>query len=136
MDVAARRLLLVKQLFAHVRERLELDLRFKLWDGSTVPADYPPQALTISIADEGAIAALLRRPKIDTLANLYAAGRIDLLNGTFFDLVARRRRSSTKLFIKALDKRLVFDVFRQFLLVPRGGPWPLEAHQGRPAEPA
>ena len=127
MNAAARRLLILKQLLAHVRERLELDLGFKLWDGSTVPADYSPDALTVSIADEGAIAALLRRPKIDTLANLYAAGRIDLLNGTFFDLVARRPKIKTKLFVKALDKRLVFDVLRQFLFVPRGGPWPLEA---------
>ena len=127
MDAAARRLLMLKELFAHARERLELDLGFKFWDGSTVPADYSPHALTVSIADEGAIAALLRRPKIDTLANLYAAGRIDLLNGTFFDLVARRPKIKTKLFIKALDKRLVFDVLRRFLFVPRGGPWPLEA---------
>jgi cyclopropane-fatty-acyl-phospholipid synthase len=127
MDAAARRLLILKKLFTHVRERLELDLGFKLWDGSTVPADYSPHALTVSIADEGTIAGLLRRPKIDTLANLYAAGRIDLLNGTFFDLVARRPKVKTKLFIKALDKRLVFDVLRRFLFVPRGGPWPLEA---------
>jgi len=126
MDAAAKRLASLKHLLAHIRERLELDLGFVLWDGSTVPTDHPPHSLAVSIADEGAIAALMRRPKTDTLANLWAAGRLDLRNGTLFDLIARRPKVRSKQFLKALDKRLVFNTARQFLFVSRGGPWPLE----------
>jgi cyclopropane-fatty-acyl-phospholipid synthase len=127
MDAAARRLETLRRFLAHVRERLELDLGFVLWDGSTVPPALPPQAFAISFADEGAVAALIRRPRFDTLANLWAAARLDLRNGTLFDLVAKRPKVRTKQVLKALDKRLVLDTARRFLLVPRGAPWPLEA---------
>lgn len=36
------------------------------------------------------MAALIRRPSIDTLANLWVAARIDIRNGTIFDFVAAR----------------------------------------------
>ena len=130
MDAAAKRLETLKHFLAHMRERLELDLGFVLWDGSTVPADLPPEALAIVIADAGAVAAMVRRPKIDTLANLWVAARIDIRNGSIFDLVARRPKIRTKLFLKALDKGLVLRTALQFLLLPRGGPWPLEGLHG------
>src|SRR5262249_39531663 len=79
-----------------------------------------------AIADEGVFAALLRRPNIETLANLWASARIDLRNGTIFDLVAQRPRVRSKDFLKSLDKGLVLRGLAQFLFVSRGGPWPLE----------
>ena len=79
----------------------------------------------MTIADEGVIAALLRRPRPDTLANLWASARIDIVNGTIFDLVARRPKIRTRLLPKQLDRRLAFKAFRQFLFLSRGGPWPL-----------
>jgi cyclopropane-fatty-acyl-phospholipid synthase len=130
MTAAQRRLDALKALLAHVRERLQIDLGFALWDGSTIPHDLPAAALVIAIADEGAVAALIRRPKLDTLLNLFAAGRIELRNGTLFDLMAQRPRVRAKDFLKALDKKLAFAAARQFLLVSRGGPWPLETIRG------
>jgi cyclopropane-fatty-acyl-phospholipid synthase len=126
MDAAAKRLASLRALLAHARERLGLDLGFVLWDGSTVPADLPADAFAVKIADEGVIAAAIRRPNADTLANLWATARVDLRNGTIFDLVNQRPKVRTKQFIKSLDKWLVLDVARRFALVPRGGPWPLE----------
>ena len=41
-----------------------------------MPADLKTDALAIVIADEGAVAALMRRPKIKTLANLWVTGRV------------------------------------------------------------
>jgi cyclopropane-fatty-acyl-phospholipid synthase len=96
-----------------------------LWDGSTVPAGLAPDALAIAIADEGAIAALIRRPTIDTLANLWVAARLDIRNGSIFDLVAQRPRVRTKALIRSLDKRLVAATAARFFLVPAGEPWPL-----------
>jgi cyclopropane-fatty-acyl-phospholipid synthase len=69
MTGKARRLESLRRLLAHVRERLSFDVGFLLWDGSTVPAQLRPTELAIVIADEGAIAALVRRPKLDTLIN-------------------------------------------------------------------
>lgn len=123
---ANSRLLKLKELLAHLRERLGLDLGFVLWDGSAIPEILAPRALTLQIADEGAIAALIRRPKLDTVINLWAAGRIDLRNGSLFDVMARRPKMRLKDALRTLDKTLAFSTAVQFLFVPRGKPWPLD----------
>jgi cyclopropane-fatty-acyl-phospholipid synthase len=130
---AATRLASLKKLLTHARERLGVDVGFILWDGSRIPEGLEGGALTLQIADEGAIAALVRRPKLDTLLNLWVTGRIDLRNGTLFDVVARRPKVRTSEFLRVLEKRLAFAVATQFLFVPRGGPWPLERLRARPA---
>jgi cyclopropane-fatty-acyl-phospholipid synthase len=126
MNPVEKRVTGLKVLLAHMRERLGLDLGFVLWDGSTVPEGLDPGSLAVAIADEQAIAALIRRPKLDTLVNLWVAGRLDLRNGTFFDLVERRPKVRTKAFLKSLDKGLLVRALARFALLPRGGPWPLE----------
>ena len=45
---AARRLETFKRLLAHLHEVASLDFGFRLWDGSTVPADLPSNALAIA----------------------------------------------------------------------------------------
>ena len=122
-----------RRLLMHARDRLGLDVGFVLWDGSTVPEDLAPDAFALVFADEGAIAALIRRPKIETLANLWVASRIDLRNGTLFDLVARRPTVRTRALRKTLDKPLLMGTLAKFLFVPRGGPWPLEQIHGEKA---
>jgi len=122
-----------RQLVAHARERLGLDIGFVLWDGTTVPDALPPDAFAVVFADEGAIAALIRRPKIETLANLWVAARIDLRNGSLFDLIARRPTVRTRELRKTLDKPLLIKTLAKFLLLPRGGPWPLEQIHGEKA---
>jgi cyclopropane-fatty-acyl-phospholipid synthase len=134
MTVAERRLRAIRDLLAHVRERMGLETGLVLWDGSTVPADLSPGAFAIVIADEGAIAALIRRPKLDTLLNLLVSARIALRNGTYFDLLAQRPRVRLKDALKVLDKTLALKTAGRFLFVPRGGPWPLEAVRGDLAE--
>jgi cyclopropane-fatty-acyl-phospholipid synthase len=126
MDKAAQRLESFRRFLTQLRERSGLDLGFRLWDGSTVPADLGPKDLTIAVADEGAVAALFRRPRIDTIAQLWAASRIDILNGTFFDVFEQRPKVRSKALWKSLDKKLIFGTAAKFLFVPRGGPWPLE----------
>jgi cyclopropane-fatty-acyl-phospholipid synthase len=133
MNGKARRLESLRRLLAHVREHFSFDVGFLLWDGSTVPAQFDPSELAIVIADEGAIAALVRRPKLDTLINLWVTARFDIRNGTIFDLVARRRQVGTKARLKTVDKRLALATVAKFLFVPRGGPWPLEGIRGERA---
>ncbi|MBV8567116.1 MAG: class I SAM-dependent methyltransferase [Methylobacteriaceae bacterium] len=127
VDRQATRLEAFRRFLAHIRERFGLDLGFVLWDGSTVPADLPSNAVAVAIADEGAIAGLFRRPRLDTIANLWAAGRLDIRNGTVFDLLEFRPKTRSKELWRSLDKKLVLATAAKFLFVPRGGPWPLEA---------
>jgi cyclopropane-fatty-acyl-phospholipid synthase len=123
---AQDRLESLKRLLAHVRERIGIDFGFVLWDGSSVPADLAPDALAIVIADEGAVAALVRGPNLETLTNLWVSRRIDIRNGTVFDLARRRPRIRTRDIRRSLDKRVALAALGKFLPVSRGGPWPLE----------
>jgi cyclopropane-fatty-acyl-phospholipid synthase len=126
---AAKRLENFRRLLTDAHARMALQFGFQLWDGSTVPAGLPSDALMIRIADEGVVASLLRRPNLDTLANLWAAARLDIRNGTIFDMVARRPKARSRDILrgKTIDRGLAVATLTKFLLVPRGGPWPLEA---------
>lgn len=127
MQGAERRLENFRALIAKALAQLKLDLGIRLWDGSVVPADWPPTRLLVAIGDEGAVAGLLRAPNLVTLVKLWAARRIDIVNGTIFDLAARRPAAGTRDLKRSLDKRLALKTALAFLFVPRGQPWPLEA---------
>ena len=88
MDSNDKRLAALRRLLAEAHEKLGLKLGFRLWDGSMVPASWPADGLAIGIADAGVMAALMRKPKLDTLLNLHVGDRLALLNGSIFDLDA------------------------------------------------
>jgi cyclopropane-fatty-acyl-phospholipid synthase len=123
---AANRVKSFRNLLAHAREILKIDVGFHLWDGSTVPGDLSSEAFAISFADEGAIAALTRKPSMETLLNLWVSKRIDLKNGDLFDLTAQKPAVRTREIRKSLNKFQTFNTIRKFLFVNRGEPWPLE----------
>lgn len=127
---ARSRLEAFSRFVAQLRQRLDLLFGFVLWDGVTVPADLSAGALAVVIADEGVVAALLRRPNVDTLANLWVSGRIDIRNGSIFDLVAARPAVRSKALLKSLGKGALLRVLAPFLFVSRGGPFPLEKVRG------
>jgi cyclopropane-fatty-acyl-phospholipid synthase len=127
VNAAQKRVVALKEFLAHLRQRLGLDIGFVLWDGSTVPGGLAPGGLAISIADEGVIGALLRRPNAETLGNLWVTSRVDIRNGSLFDLGRLRPRVRTREFRKTVDKTMLLRTLFKFLFVPRGGPWPLEA---------
>jgi cyclopropane-fatty-acyl-phospholipid synthase len=133
MNGAESRLHALKRLLLDIHRRLELGFGFQLWDGSTVPDGWPKDGLALAIADEGAVAGLLRAPNVASLANLWAAGRVDLKNGTLFDLVARRPKGRTRDLRKSLASFAAVRALAPFLFLPRGAPWPLE-HIGRDRE--
>jgi cyclopropane-fatty-acyl-phospholipid synthase len=126
MDRAEKKLAGLAALLADVHRRLGLEFGFRLWNGARVPADWPAGALTIAIADEGAVAGLARAPRLTTLANLWAARRLEIVNGTLFDLAARRPKARSRALLKSLATPAAFRVALSFLFTPRGGPWPLE----------
>lgn len=114
-----------RKLLAHARQILELDIGFRLWDGSTVPEDLAPGAFTLRLADENLVAALMRSPQPETLLNLWVSKRIDFENGDLFDLLARRPKVRTREIRKQLSKFQVANTLRKFLFLNKGGPWPL-----------
>lgn len=118
------RLEAMRRLLAHVRETLDLDFGFELWDGSTVPADLAPDALRLALTHEGAPTRLLRRPGLATLIDLHAAGFIDLRGGTLFDLAERRPKVRTRAIRGCLDKRLILKTLPRFLFGPSLPPYP------------
>jgi len=127
MDKAEKRLARFKALLADLHRRLGLQFGFRLWDGALVPADWPAGALTIAVADEGAVAGLVRAPRLTTLANLWAARRLDVVDGTLFDIAAKRPKARSRELRKSLMTPAALGVALSFLFTPRGGPWPLEA---------
>lgn len=128
--VPDRRVAALRNFLRHVRERLDLAIGFVLWDGSTVPDDLHPSALAISLADEGAVASLVKRPRIATLLNLWVTSRLDLRNGTLFDLAAARPKLRTRDFLRSFDKGLLIRAILAFLPAPAGGPRPLDHLEG------
>ncbi|MEX3011840.1 class I SAM-dependent methyltransferase [Hoeflea sp. TYP-13] len=123
---AKGRLKSFRKLLAHARDILQVDVGFYLWDGTTVPEDLAPDAFAICLADEGAIAALIRKPSMETMLNLWVSKRIDLKNGDLFDLTAQKPKVRTREIRKSLNKWQAFNTARKFWFVSRGGPWPLE----------
>ena len=130
---AVRRLENFKGLLGHLRELAALDFGFVLWDGSTVPADLAANKLAIVLADEGVVAAMLRKPNADTFLNLWVTKRIDIRNGVIFDFLAHGPKPRTREIRRRLDKRLALATAWKFLFLPRGGPWPLAAILGHEA---
>lgn len=126
---AAQRLEQFRRFIEHAREQLELPLGFVLWDGSTIPADLKPDALAVKVADEGVVAGLVKRPRLDTVANAWASGRLDILNGTVFDILEWKPRVKSKVLFRTLNKMMAMRTATKFLFVPRGGPWPLDDYK-------
>lgn len=127
---AQRRLAKLTDFLADARSALAIDFGLRLWNDVTIPADWPRDALAIRIADEGAVAALIRRPTLETVGHLFVADRLDIINGTIFDLAERRPKIRSRQFLKNLDKKKAVDLALSFLMVSRGGPWPLD-HVGK-----
>ena len=126
MSAALKRLDAVRGLLQQFYDRLKPGFGFRLWDGSTVPTGLSPSAFAVSIADEGVIASLMRRPNPETLCNLWVTSRLDILNGTIFDLVDAVPPTRSRDLKNVVDRSQLLRTAAKFLFVPRGGPWPLE----------
>jgi len=134
------RLTALRRLLTEAHQKLGLKLGFSLWDGSRVPAEWPADGLMIAIRDSGAVAALLRKPKLDTLLHLHVSDRISIENGTIFDLAAARPDGKVGRLARGISKAAVFDVVRRFIFAPGQAPQAVDhikgdeiARDGKPA---
>lgn len=104
-----------KRLLAHLGGILQADLAVRLWNGERMPlgpagADAP----TIAIRTPRAITRLIRRPRLTTLIELFAAGDIDFENASLLDIAAKRGAIRTKGLLRRIDKRLAIKALWPF----------------------
>jgi cyclopropane-fatty-acyl-phospholipid synthase len=114
------RLETLRALLADAHAKLGLRFGFALWDGSRVPQDWPADALALTLADEGVVACLVRRPRLDTLIKLHVDGRLALNNGSIFDLSASRPEGKIGRLARSISKTKALRVAWQFFFVERG----------------
>ncbi len=140
MSSDGKRIEALRRLLTEAYRKLGLKLGFSLWDGSRVPADWPADGLMIAIRDAGVVAALLRKPKLDTLLHLHVSDRISIENGTIFDLAAARPDGKVGRLARGISKTAAFDVVRHFLFAPGQAPQAVQhikgdeiARDGKPA---
>ncbi|MGE7470336.1 class I SAM-dependent methyltransferase [Bosea sp. NPDC003192] len=140
MSSEDKRIEALRRLLTEAYRKLGLKLGFSLWDGSRAPADWPADGLMIAIRDAGVVAALLRKPKLDTLLHLHVSDRIAIENGTIFDLAAARPDGKVGRLARGISKSAAFDVVRRFILAPGQAPQAVAhikgdeiARDGRPA---
>ena len=140
MSSDGKRIEALRRLLTEAYQKLGLKLGFSLWDGSRVPADWPADGLMIALRDAGVVAALLRKPKLDTLLHLHVSDRISIENGTIFDLAAARPDGKVGRLARGISKTAAFDVVRHFLFAPGQAPQAVQhikgdeiARDGKPA---
>lgn len=81
-----------------------LGVPLELWDGTAIllGPDLRHPTLRLHIRDAGAIPTLLRRPKLDTILMLHAAGALDISGGTLLDLGPLRPRVKARDVVRTL----------------------------------
>lgn len=114
VTAAERRLDRAREALKHLHEALALDFAVELWDGSRVPADAPADGLRIAIADEAAMPALIRRPSLATLIDLYVRGAVDIRGGTLFEFAQRRPKLRGSDIRRRVDKPLLIRTLLPF----------------------
>ena len=117
-----KKLKAAREAVGHIHQTMGLEFGFELWDGSQIPesTNDAGKNMRIYIADEGVLSALIRRPKIDTLIDLWVTKRVDLLGGTLFDFAERRPKGKTGRLAKNLSKVKLAKAALPFLFSPSG----------------
>ena len=105
--------------FAYLGELLDAGFSVRLWDGSVVPLGpgANPQIL-LTISGPGVIASVMRRPGLETLLRLYAAGHIDVQGANLFEFMAVASVKSKNRRLGELSKSRLLGRLWPFLLTP------------------
>lgn len=73
----------------------------ELWDGSRIGDVSGP---AVQIKDQSVVRQVMLRPTFDTLIDLWTSGRVDIKDGSIFDIAELRTEGKLKERIKALPK--------------------------------
>jgi cyclopropane-fatty-acyl-phospholipid synthase len=128
------RLARVKRLIASMAPSLDLDIAMRLWDGEAVPLGrHWSGDLAVVLRDPVAITRLLRRPRLTTLVELFAEGKLDIEGGTLLDLAARQGGGSSRGLLKRVSKLAAARALLPFFFGPGGRQGGDHAYAGRQA---
>jgi cyclopropane-fatty-acyl-phospholipid synthase len=110
-----RRVAAMRRLIGHLSQLLNANLTVRLWTGEYFPLGAQARDnFAIVIRSPDAVSRLVRRPRLVTAIELFAAGQIDIEGGTLFDLAARRGEINTRSLWRRLDKRLLLATVLPF----------------------
>ena len=133
MSEADPRLARLKRLIEGLAPSLDLDIAIRLWDGEVVPLGRSWSGdVALALRDPVAITRLLRRPRLTTLVELFAEGKLDIEGGTLLDLAARQGGGSSRGLLKKVSKLAAARALLPFLFGP-GGQGGGHAYAGRQA---
>jgi cyclopropane-fatty-acyl-phospholipid synthase len=118
------RIAAIRRLIRHLAPFVNANLNVRLWNGDYLPLGMiSDSGVAIVVRSPDAITRLLRRPRLVTLVELFAAGDLDLEGGTLFDLASRRGEANTRGLLRKLDKRLLISTLLPFFFGKyRSGP--------------
>ncbi len=95
-----RHLAAARALLEQIARDLNAPVQIELWDGSRVPLGEDAgdgDAPALRLAGPGVLRRLLRRPTLETVARLYAQGRLAVVGTDLLDFVERVRARRVKL---------------------------------------
>ena len=105
----------LRRLAEHVAPLLCADFVLRLWDGSeTKMGPAARNDLAIAIRSPAMLTRLVRRPRLASLIEGFAAGDVAIEGGTLLDLAARAEGGRRGL-LKKIDKRLAARALLPFL---------------------
>jgi len=124
MSEPDRHLSAARGLFEQIARDLNAPFQVELWDGSRVALGANAggdDAPALRVADAGVLRRLLRRPTLETVARLYAAGRLGVAGTDLLDFVERARRHRVKVRLADVDKRALIARAWPLLFAPDTG---------------
>ena len=105
----------LRRLAEHVAPLLCADFVLRLWDGSETKMGPAARSdLAIAIRSPAMLTRLVRRPRLASLIEGFAAGDVAIEGGTLLDLAARAEGGRRGL-LKKIDKRLAARALLPFL---------------------
>ncbi|MEA3301930.1 MAG: cyclopropane-fatty-acyl-phospholipid synthase family protein [Pseudomonadota bacterium] len=106
-----------REAFTYFGELFDGGFSLRLWDGSVVPlgAHADPQ-IQLSVSGPGVISSVMRRPNLETLLRLYAAGHIDVQGANLYEFMAIASVKGKQKRLGELSKGRLLGLLWPFLL--------------------
>lgn len=109
MAVESRAVRVVRTVIETIRPQFTAEL----WDGTRIGAFDGP---ILQIKDPSIVRQLVLKPNYDSLIDIWTSGRVDIKDGTIFDLAALKTDGSVKQRLKELPKwQIIKDIPALFL---------------------
>jgi len=123
-DTSTKQINAIRTVTERIADDLDIDAHVHLWDGTRLPLGREPTSpFEFRIAGPGVIAAILRKPTLDSIIRHYVEGHLDLTGGSLieFGRILNARGKSRR--IRPLEALRLATGLRPFLFEP--------AHTGR-----